>query len=118
MKHNHFKSFGVLSITDPTSAPLTEFLTSGHITPKSISLVTTKGYLGRTDVIIGYVTSSTDHIYSLVSRNIGTPGDLGYIIESLANTYEGVVCQHVQREEDGSYAVVFLLATPPDASQG
>jgi len=112
MKHEHFKVFGVLGVTNPTSAPLDEFLTSGHISPKSISLVTSRGDKGGTSVIIGYVPSRSNHNYSVVSQNIGNPADLGSAIESAANTHEGVVCQHVEIEADGTYVIVFLVATP------
>ena len=87
MTHEHFKSADDVM-------ELNEFLNSGHITPKSISVT-------NNIVIIGYAKSKSEQKYSVEQENIVLTNypdlsELDSALEEAAKKHNGVVCQHVE----------------------
>lgn len=111
MKHEHFKSFGILNVSNPTDTQLEEFLSQGHITPRSISIVKTfeDSEVINFAAVIGYVPSKSEQKYKLVYENLGKYSDLASEVEDRAATHNGVICQHVGQDENGIMSVVFLV---------
>lgn len=105
MKHEKFKVFSTREQAD-------DFLADGEINAKSISFMT---HDDAQFLVIGYTESKKTHHYRLeeeIIENFHMIGLEGAMkeAEKLAEKHNGVICQDMHIE-DGSLAIMFLVAT-------